>query len=394
MNETRFKDTEIGKIPREWEMHNLRGICTVHSGKGLRVRSYKNKYPVIGGNGNIGYKTNCYNTEDSIVVGRVGALCGNVHRVKTKSWVTDNALILEEIAQSRMDLDFIYYLLKAKKLNRLCVGNAQPLITGSSLLSLELALPPLSEQRRIADALSKVDSLIESLDKLIAKKEAIKRGAMLELLSGKKRLPGFEGKWHKIFLKDLGLFKAGSTFPLSYQGKKKGIYPFFKVSDFNNPGNELSMSFANNYIDNITASNLGCNIIPKNSIIFAKIGEAIFVERKKPVMQNSCIDNNMMAFIPTKVFHSFILYYLKIISFGKLVEATALPSLGVTELGNLLIDCPPTLSEQRVIAHVLSTMDAEIDALKQKREKYQQVKQGMMQDLLTGRIRLVDNEAD
>lgn len=234
MIETRFKDTEIGKIPEEWEVKQIKGFADVHSGKGvIRISKGCNGFPVIGGNGKIGNYSDAFNTRDSIAIGRVGALCGNVHRIKEKSWITDNALILEAIGSYKVDLDFLYFLLKTKNLNSLCVGNAQPLITGGTVLSLQMPLPPLPEQRRIADALSKVDSLIASLDKLIAKKQAIKRGAMQELLTGKKRLPGFQGEWKKDKIESFGEINGGGTPNTNIKAFWTGQFPWISSSDIN-----------------------------------------------------------------------------------------------------------------------------------------------------------------
>ncbi len=176
------------------------------------------------------------------------------------------------------------------------VGTKVSSVSKGSLQETLVLLPSLPEQYRIAETLSDMDALLAAMEKLIAKKRAIKQGAMQELLTGKRRLPGFEGEWIERTIDYYGTFTSGNGFPLVYQGDKAGEYPFYKVSDFSNVGNEYVMQRANNYISSVVASSLNCNIVPDSSIVFAKIGAAIFLERKRQNKGDCCIDNNMMAF--------------------------------------------------------------------------------------------------
>jgi len=256
-----------------------------------------------------------------------------------------------------------------------------------------ILLPPLPEQRRIAEVLSDTDLYITTLERLIAKKEAVKQGVMQELLTGKRRLPGFKGEWVEKMIDYYGIFISGSGFPVIYQNQKKGIYPFYKVGDFNNIDNEYIMITANNYISQATASILKCPIVPCGSIIFAKIGAAIFLERKRQNKYDCCIDNNMMAFTVNDNGNSkYIMYLFQSIKFSDMVTSTALPSLSSKQLKSITKFFPPTLAEQTAIAEILSDMDAELSALKKKLEKIRLIKQGMMDALLTGKIRLPEDK--
>ena len=229
-----------------------------------------------------------------------------------------------------------------------------------------LPVPPLPEQRAIAEALSDVDTLLGALETLIAKKRAIKQAAMQQLLTGKTRLPGFNGEWELGKLADFGVFHSGNGFPLVFQGRQSGDYPFFKVSDLNNKGNELLLKSANHWISEDVKRTLGATKFSAGSIVFAKISAAIFLERKRLLSRESCLDNNMMAFSLTapEPYEQFFHYLFLRIELGKLVSTTALPSLSSREIGAISVLLPPP-DEQRAI------------------------KQGMMQQLLTGRVRLV-----
>jgi type I restriction enzyme S subunit len=272
------------------------------------------------------------------------------------------------------------------------IGTSIPYIKKENLTGFPFPVPPTtSEQSAIATALGDVDALLAAQDALIAKKRAIKQGAMQELLTGKRRLPGFSGEWEVKPSAQIGYFRGGTGFPLSSQGGQGGEYPFFKVSDMNNDGNKIFMENANNWISDPTRKQLGATAFPAGSIVFAKVGAAIFLERKKILSRPSCIDNNMAAFVidENQADISFIHLQLLNVKFGALVATTALPALNGKVLSEMLLTLPPTKEEQTAIAEVLTDIDTQLTALETQRTKTAQLKQGMMQALLTGRIRLI-----
>ena len=273
------------------------------------------------------------------------------------------------------------------------VGTTMASLNQCVLSQVRVPYAPPPEQRAIAEALSDVDGLLGALKALIAKKRAIKQAAMQQLLTGKTRLPGLSGPWETKRLGEIGRFRGGTGFPTSMQGVTSGKYPFFKVSDMNNEGNETFMDVANNYISEETRRVLGATAFPAKSIVFAKVGAAVFLERKKLLSKASCLDNNMAAFVLDggDADYRFIHYVFLNTTLGDLVSTTALPSLSGRVL--CMIEClVPPIDEQTAIATVLSEMDAEIAALERRRDKTSAIKQGMMQQLLTGRVRLVEPE--
>ena len=195
--------------------------------------------------------------------------------------------------------------------------------------------------------------------------------------------------WEVVKLGEVGIFQAGNGFPVKYQGNRNGKYPFFKVSDMNNVGNETALTFANHYVDEVVKTVLSLKTIPTNAIAFAKIGAAIFLERKKIITQDSFIDNNMMAFIPNQdsLNPKFAYFQFLAQSFGELIEATALPSLGSKVLRQVLISLP-SRPEQTAIAAILSDTDRLLAALRALIGKKRAVKTAAMQQLLSGRLRL------
>lgn len=202
-------------------------------------------------------------------------------------------------------------------------------------------------------------------------------------------------EWEALPARDIGAFKGGSCFPLTAQGETSGAYPFFKVSDMNNEGNETFMTTANHYISEDTRKRLGATAFPTDSIVFAKVGAAVFLERKKILRYPSCIDNNMAAFVLDKTradvryVHSLLLSR----KLGALVSTTALPALNSKQLGEMALALPP-LPEQRAIAAALSDVDALLDGLDRLITKKRDLKQAAMHQLLTGKTRLSGFEGE
>jgi len=195
--------------------------------------------------------------------------------------------------------------------------------------------------------------------------------------------------WNAVTAGDVGRFRGGNGFPLRFQGKSEGRYPFYKVSDMNNEGNETFMIASHNWISEPIRKALGATFFPANSIVFAKVGAAIFLERKKILTQPSCIDNNMTAFVldADRADCRYVYYLLLYTKLGALVATTALPSLNGKQLSQIAFHLPP-LPEQRAIAGALSDVDALIGALDKLIAKKRDLKRAAMQQLLTGQTRL------
>ncbi len=196
--------------------------------------------------------------------------------------------------------------------------------------------------------------------------------------------------WEVVKLSDVGTFKSGSGFPINAQGKTSGRYPFFKVSDFSNDGNERSLNRANHYIDEDDRRRISARVFPAGTIAFAKIGAAIFLERKRLIDQESCLDNNMAGYILQngQVSRDLVLANLQQFSLGSLVASTALPAIGSGDLKSISFAMPTSSEEQRAIAAALSDADGVVAGLERLIAKKRLIKQGAMQDLLTARRRL------
>lgn len=185
---TEFKKTELGNIPKEWEIKKLGEIFKLSSGSFLSQKNIiEGEYPVYGGNGISGYHNDYLFDESKLIIGRVGAKCGCIHISNYKSWITDNALYISE---KIIDFDnkFMYYLLKYKDLNKYANQNAQPVISGQKIYSINVAMPQYYEQVKIASILLDIDKKIKGYKVRNEKLEELKRGLMQQLLTGKIRV--------------------------------------------------------------------------------------------------------------------------------------------------------------------------------------------------------------
>ena len=407
-----YKQTEVGVIPEEWEVAKVGEISRVIRGASPRPKGDRRYYggPVprlmvedVTRDGKTVFPQVDSLTEEGAKLSRpckkgtLTIVCSGTVGIPSflgvDACIHDGFLALVSIRKA-VSSDYLYYQFDRLRLSfesSATHGGVFTNLTTAGVREFIVPLPPTeTEQRAIATALSDVDGLLGGLDRLIAKKRDLKQAAMQQLLTGQTRLPGFHGEWETVAAGDIGVFKGGSGFPLTAQGETGGDYPFFKVSDMNSEGNETFLTAANHYISEHTRKRLGATAFPAGSIVFAKVGAAVFLERKKILRQASCIDNNMAAFVLDKsradvgYVHSLLLSK----KLGALVATTALPALNAKQLGEMPLAVPP-LPEQRAIAAVLSDMDAELAVLEARRAKTRSIKHGMMQELLTGMTRLV-----
>lgn len=186
---------------------------------------------------------------------------------------------------------------------------------------------------------------------------------------------------HK-YLRDYCILKGGSGFPEKYQGSPEGDLPFIKVSDMNLPGNERFISTANHYISFSDAKRLNVTIFNKDSIVFAKVGAALLLNRRRILLKPTIIDNNMMAATPLDVDSNFLYHFLCSFDFEDLVQTGALPSINQSQVGGIKV---PVFSKhaQKKIATILTSIDTAIEKTEALIEKYQQIKSGLMHDLFT-----------
>lgn len=179
-----YKESKMGWIPKEWEIASLSEVCGMKSGDGITSNSIDEygRYPVYGGNGLRGYTANYTHEGSYILIGRQGALCGNVNRVDGKFYASEHAVVVS--VNSDIDVDWLSYILDSMNLNTYSEASAQPGLAVSKILRLKIRIPKLKEQRMIASVIRSLNKKVEAEKALNSEYKQIKQGLMADLLTG------------------------------------------------------------------------------------------------------------------------------------------------------------------------------------------------------------------
>ena len=381
-----YKQSEVGVIPDDWDAVNLQTVCSMKSGESITSANIDgfSKYPCFGGNGLRGYTKRFTHDGAFALIGRQGALCGNVVRAQGRFFASEHAVVVT--AQPGTDVAFLTYVLGRMRLNRFSESSAQPGLSVSKVLKLALAVPPNeAEQRSIATALTDVDDLLTSLDRLIAKKRAIKQGVMHDLLTGRKRLPGFSGEWPLKPLGELAELHRTTTLPAT---RPETLFTHFSL-----PAYDAGIPLP---VESGHAIGSAKFMVPQDAILVSKLNPRI-PRTWKPlsIPPHSVASTEWLVLTPrTEITRDFLFVACQSPAFTAALQNAITGTTGSHQRVNpstaltLLIALPP-LPEQATIAAVLADLDDEIDALQARRDKTHAIKQAMMHELLTGRTRLV-----
>ena len=396
-----YKQTEVGVIPEDWDVKATGEICDFIVPGRNKPKSFKGNIPWI--------TTPDLEDGRSVSVSKVGLF---VSREEAKSVgskivpkgsvlmscvgelgivaIAEREIVINQqlhafIPTEKIDAFFLLNALQAQKDYMLSIATitAVPYLNKDNCNSIPIPLPPLPEQRAIAQTLSDVDALIAALDKLIAKQRHLKTATMQQLLTGKKRLPGFgERKAYQqtevgIIPEDWDIKKLGQFLHIRH-GKSQhevvdpnGAYPILAT------GGEIGRTNTTLY------SEPSFLIVRKGTIDIPYYMDTPFWT----------VDTLFYSEIFKNADPKFIFYKFNLIDWYSYNEASGVPSLNAATIENIDQAFPTRLEEQRAIAVVLSDMDAAISALETRRAKTQAIKQGMMQELLTGRVRLTIDSA-
>lgn len=399
-----YKQTEVGLIPESWKVATILGLSR-------QIMDYRGRTPkklgldwgggeipaLSAGNvkmGFIDFTAECYlgslelyrrwmtrgDIRKSDILFTTEAPLGNVALVPdSQKYILSQRTILIQVDEAQALSSFVFQQLSSGRFQRNLFDNASGStaqgIQRKKLEQLFVVLPPLHEQRAIAEALSDVDALLSGLDRLIAKKRDLKQAAMQQLLTGQTRLPGFHGEWEAQAVNDLerrGLVRLSRGKVISKKDIEStpGEFPIYSSSVHN---------------DGL----FGCygeSMFDEELITWSVDGGGNFFHRPKHKFSvtNVC---GFMRVDTAAINYRFLAAQLQLLhsrmNFD--YQSKAHPSVVRREYEVQL----PRLDEQTAIAQVLSDMDAELAALEARRDKSRQLKQGMMQELLTGRIRLL-----
>jgi type I restriction enzyme S subunit len=296
-----------------------------------------------------------------------------------------------------LDANYLFQFLTSdgfkRQIGGQATGSAQLNFGPSHVSKVLLPVPPLAEQQEVAVVLSEADALLARLDRLIAKKRDLKQAAMQQLLTGKTRLPGFHGGWEVKRICDFTECTSGGTpgtsFPSYWNGEIRWM-----------SSGELNLKQVYDVVGRITTHGLhnsSAKMIPPKCVLIGLAGQG---KTRGTVAMNHvelCTNQSIAAVHPGPSFAPEYLYYNLDSRYDELRDLSSgdggRGGLNLTIINALMVPLPK-LAEQVAIAAVLSDMDAELAALEARRDKTRDLKQGMMQELLTGRTRLLKPEAE
>lgn len=387
-----MKKTSLGLLPNDWDVDILEHRLKIQTGsRNTEDKQENGRYPFFVRSSKIEHIDTYHYDCEAILTAGDGVGTGKVfHYINGRFDAHQRVYILTEF--NGIKGKYFYYYFREnflKEVSKYTAKSSVDSVRRDMIAKMAVPIPKIEEQVAIAEALSDIDSLITSLQKLIEKKKAIKQGTMQELLTGKKRLPGFSGEWKKERLGDISDIKDGTHG--TFQRVDRG-YPLLSAKNVYN--NHLDIAENESLISSEDYYSIIANGFPrKGDILLSCVGTigrcCIYSGMPKVAFQRS------VAFIRVKecVAH-YILQYMQSENANKqlLNSANASAQAGVYlgAISDIEVYMPCCVKEQQAIAQVLSDMDSEIEQQEKKLAKYQQIKQGMMQELLTGRIRLVD----
>lgn len=413
----KFKQTEVGMIPSDWEVKTLGELVEMSSGTTPSRFNEKNFQ------GNVCWLSSgelkshyIYNTKEKIseaaassmrlypkgtvVIAMYGleaeGVRGTSSILATECTISQACMAFTNLRKINNEFFYYWYAANGDEIGtRYAQGTKQQNLSPEVMKNVIIPLPPtIEEQQRIANALSDVDTLINNLEKLIAKKKNIKQGAMQQLLTGRKRLPRFAGKWNKKTISKIGFTYNGLSGKIASDfGKGSAQYITF-LNVLNNPVIDKHLFQKVNVSESENQ-----NKVLKDDLLFntsSEVPEEVGIcSVLKAEVPNLYLNSFCFGFRLTDnaVDGLFLSYYFRS-SLGRnlmslLAQGSTRYNLSKDNFLKSSIVIPSTKEEQTAIANVLSDMDSEIATLETKLAKYRKLKTGMMQQLLTGKIRLM-----
>lgn len=379
--------------PKDWKQDKIIDVTDIFDNLRIPVAEsirVKGNTPYYGANGIQGYIKGYTHDGEFVLIAEDGAsslLDYPITFTRGKIWVNNHAHVLSG-KDKILDNEYLAYALKKVNYEKIIVGGTRIKLNGSTLKAINLQYPKYTEQRKIALALNSFDTHIKNLSKLIEKKKMIRDGAVEDLVSGKKRLQGFNTEWENTPLLKIAEILNG----LTYQPENVRTYGKLVLRSSNIQDDRLVFR-DNVYVDkNIVNTK---NVEIGDIVICVRNGSAALIGKSARI--NEEINATIGAFMTNiRCFNTktsgFFYYFTKTEVFKKFVNevlGATINQITKADFKRLKIMLPSDVKEQETIANILSSMDKEIENLEKEKEKYIQLKSGAMDDLLTGKIRLV-----
>jgi type I restriction enzyme, S subunit len=374
-----YKQTEAGVIPADWILTNLGSFVSLQRGHDLPWRDRRSgEVPVMGSAGHNGFHNKALAGGPGVVMGRSGASFGQAHYVREDYWPHNTALYVTDFLGN--EPLFVFYFLKAFDFSRHNSGGAQQSLNRNFIAPVPIGIPGPFEQRAIATTLSDVDSLLGGFDRLLAKKQDLKQATMQRLLTGQTRLPGFHGDW-EIF--ELGEIASIRNVKVVASSTPVGTH-CVELDCLSQGSGRLLMTTKASGFSSKYAFKKGDVLVGRLRAYLRKYWLAAF---------DGICSTEIWPLTPcsqrlTGNFLHLLVQTTDFVNAAGVSYGTHMPRSDWNVLKRLPIYIPP-VPEQAAIATVLSDMDAELVALEARREKTNGLKQAMIQELLTGKTRLV-----
>lgn len=392
-----YKRTEVGALPVDWDVERLDAHAVIKTGaRNTQDRVEDGRYPFFVRSQQV-ESINSYSYDgEAVLTAGDGVGTGKVyHYINGRFDVHQRVYRISDFSD-RLNGRYFFYQFSTRFYDRIMSMTAKSSVDSvrmEMIAGMQIPLPKPAEQRAIAAALSDVDGLLGALEALIAKKRAIKQAAMQQLLTGKTRLPGFSGEWGELNMASDSILKAR----IGWQGLttseylSTGEYYLVTGTDFVNGRVDWSTCHFVNRERFVQDRNIQLNpgdvLLTKDGTIGkagyvetlpgpATLNSGVFVIRPK---NDAYIPLYMYYVLTSRIFDEFL---------ARLQAGSTITHLYQKDFAGFAFDAP-SCDEQGAIATVLSDIDAEIAALETRRDKTRAIKQGMMQQLLTGRVRLV-----
>jgi len=401
----RFKQTEIGELPEEWEVVRLGDVVDIYDN--LRIplsakqrANMQGEYPYCGANGVVDY-INDYIFDGEYVLlaedgGYWGAFETSAYIMNGKFWVNNHAHVLQGKAGVLIN-HFLMYTLNFMDLTGYVGGTTRGKLTQSEMKKIPIPLPPLEEQRRIAGVLRLVDRVAEETKRIINIYERGKKFALKHLLTrgiGHTRFKQTEigelpEEWEVVRLGDVARVFAGSSAPQKREYFENGIFPFVRVQDLARYGQTRCLREVADKVNERAVQEHHMVLARKGTIVFPKSGAALEKNHRAILGVDAYIVSHLAAVEanPEKVSNEFLFWWLCRVDMASLNPNPGYPSIRLEEIKALPIPLPP-LEEQKQIAEMLSIIDAAIENERRYLGVLEKCKKWMLDNLLTGKVRL------
>lgn len=344
-------------------MAKLGEVCLLKAGKFVSANDIspeynKGLYPCFGGNGIRGYVADYTHDGEFPLIGRQGALCGNVNLASGKFHATEHAVVVQP--KIEMNVHWLYYALNAMNLGQYATGAAQPGLAVSKLETLSIEIPNISEQNKIAQTLYKVEQLVNFRKQQLAKLDELVKARFVEMFGDPVSNPM---GWKRVRFDSISENLDSKRVPVTESDRKDGVYPYYGASGI--------VDWINDYIfdeDILLVSEDGANLLTRSTPIAFSVSGKSWVNNHAHVVR-------FHDFATQK----FIEVYFSLIDISEYITGTAQPKLNQAKLNTMLF-CWPPLSLQKQFAAFVERVDQQKQTVQQGLEKLELMKKALMQE--------------